>query len=149
MNKSRKKYIRDGRAPIPKSEAVSRVMSANKGTGTGPEVTFRRALWKAGLKGYRKNWKKVPGRPDIVFVTKKVAIFVNGCYWHRCPKCKLPLPKSNKEFWKKKFARNKARDKKKLEELQQLGWKTTVVWECEIKNDMKAVVKKVMKLIQT
>ena len=85
-----KKYIRDKRSPKPLSESTSKVMSANKAKNTKPEIALRKALWSEGYKGYRLNWKNVPGRPDIAYPGKKIAIFVNGCYWHRCPKCDLP-----------------------------------------------------------
>jgi DNA mismatch endonuclease (patch repair protein) len=77
-------YVRDKRSPVPKNEAVSRVMSANRAKNTKPELLLRKALWQAGARGYRLHYKRVPGRPDISFVSKKVAIFVNGCYWRRC-----------------------------------------------------------------
>jgi DNA mismatch endonuclease (patch repair protein) len=130
-----KEYIRDGRAPIPKSEVTSRVMSANRGKDTKPEILMRKALREVGIPGYRIHWKKVPGKPDIAYPGRKIAIFVNGCYWHRCPKCNLPLPKSNTDFWKAKFDRNKARDIKKKKDLEDLGWEVFVFWECEIKDD--------------
>lgn len=128
-------YIRDGRSPIPKSEVTSRVMRANRGKNTKPEILMRMALREAGIPGYRLHWKKVPGRPDIAYPGKKIAIFVNGCYWHRCPVCDLPLPKSNTAFWKAKFNRNKARDAKKKRDLEELGWKVFVIWECKIKEN--------------
>lgn len=78
-------YVRDKRSPVPKSEATSRVMSSNRGRDTAPELALRRALWAAGRRGYRLHYKQVPGRPDIAYPTKKIAIFVHGCYWHRCP----------------------------------------------------------------
>src|SRR5688572_12008011 len=106
-------YIRDKRSPKPKSETVSRVMSANKAKNSKPEVHLRKALWNQGAKGYRLHYKKVPGRPDICYVSKKVAIFVNGCFWHRCPHCNYQLPKTNTEFWKEKFGKNVNRDLKK------------------------------------
>lgn len=80
-------YLRDKRSPRPKSETVSRVMSANRAKDTRPEIVLRRMLWQAGARGYRLHHKRLPGRPDIAFVSKRVAIFVNGCYWHHCPKC--------------------------------------------------------------
>ena len=111
----RRKYVRDGRAPIPKSEVTSRVMSSNKAKDTKPEMILRKKLWSSGLRGYRLHLKEVPGRPDIAFPKRKLAIFVHGCFWHRCPHCNLPLPKSNREFWKNKFQRNIQRDKMKNE----------------------------------
>lgn len=138
--KSSKVYIRDGRAPIPEKEATSRVMSANKAKNTKPEITLRKALFNNGLRGYRLHWKKVPGRPDIAYPSKKIAIFVNGCFWHRCPYCKPSFPKSNVEFWKNKFKKNKERDKRKKRELEKVGWKVLVFWECQIKNDLETCV---------
>ncbi len=96
---------------------------------------MRIALREVGIPGYRLHWKKIPGKPDIVYPGKRIAIFVNGCYWHRCPMCNLPLPKSNFEFWKAKFNRNKARDAKKKKEIEAMGWKVFVIWECEIKKN--------------
>ena len=135
-----KKYSRDKRSPKPLNESTSKVMSANKAKNTKPELLLRKALWKKGHKGYRLNWKKVPGRPDIAFPGRKLAIFVNGCYWHRCPKCDLSLPKTNTQFWKEKFDNNAKRDKKKNDELISLGWKVIVIWECEIHSDLNKYV---------
>lgn len=119
---------------MPKSEAVSRVMSANRAKNSKPEMLLRRALWHAGHRGYRLHHKRVPGRPDISFVGRKVAIFVHGCYWHHCPKCNLLIPKNNADFWQAKFERNTARDRQKRTDLKRLGWKVITVWECDLKN---------------
>ena len=115
------------------SEATRHVMQANKSKNTKPELLVRRALRKAGLPGYRLHWKKCPGRPDICYPGRRVAIFVNGCFWHRCPHCNLPDPKSNKEFWQAKFARNRARDAQNHRDLVDRGWTVIVVWECALK----------------
>ena len=146
-NKMLKKYSRDKRSPKPLNESTSKVMSANKAKNTKPELLLRKALWKKGHKGYRLNWKKVPGRPDIAFPGRKLAIFVNGCYWHRCPKCDLPLPKTNTQFWKKKFDNNVKRDKKKEDELLSLDWIVLVFWECDIKSDISVSVDKISKVL--
>jgi DNA mismatch endonuclease, patch repair protein len=137
-------YYRDGRAPIPASEATSKSMSSNRGKNTRVEVDFRKALWAKGLKGYRLHAKDLPGRPDIVYRRQKVAIFIHGCFWHRCPKCKLSLPKSNPEFWREKFASNLERDKKNLILLNQTGWTVLTVWECEIKSNMNTALTEVV-----
>ena len=100
----KKTYIRDKRSPVPLNANVSRVMSSNKAKNTKPELRLRKALYAGGVRGYRINWKKVPGKPDIAFPGRKISIFINGCYWHRCPYCKLSLPKTNTEFWKEKFS---------------------------------------------
>lgn len=129
-------YTRDGRAPIPASEVVSKVMSANKAKNTKPELMFRKALWNSHVRGYRLHWKKVPGRPDIAFPGKKLAVFINGCYWHRCPYCHPHEPKTNSDFWKRKFETNVARDKIKIESLKAQSWDTVIIWECEIKKEL-------------
>ncbi len=140
---TKKVYSRDRRSPIAVSEAVSYTMSRIKGKNTKPELRLRKAMWTDGIRGYRLHWKKVAGRPDISFPGRKKAIFVNGCYWHRCPHCDLPLPKSNVDFWKEKFRRNKERDQRKLSELKELNWSTLVLWECEIKRDLDKCLNRV------
>jgi DNA mismatch endonuclease (patch repair protein) len=142
------KYLRDGRAPIPESEKISRVMSANRGEDTSPEMMLRGALRESGLSGYRLHWKNAPGRPDIAYPGKRVAIFTHGCYWHRCPHCDLPLPKSHTDFWNKKFERNKERDERKLKELEEAGWTTIVVWECRIKDDLESAIDNIRSVLE-
>lgn len=140
-------YSRDIRSPKPLNEGTSKVMSANKAKNTKPELLLRKALWHEGIKGYRLNWKKVPGRPDIAFPGRKVAIFVNGCYWHRCPKCDLPLPKTNTKFWQEKFDRNIVRDEKKNNDLLELGWNVFVFWECDIISKVDNVCVEIKKVL--
>ncbi len=115
------------------SAATRRVMQANKSKNTKPELKVRHALREAGLPGYRLHWKKCAGRPDICYPGRKIAIFVNGCFWHRCPHCNLSEPKSNVEFWQAKFARNRARDERNYQSLMAQGWTVLVVWECALK----------------
>ena len=142
-----KEYVRDKRSPVPSGQNVSRVMSANKAKGTLPELKLRKALRDIGLSGYRLNKKDIPGRPDIAFVGKKVAIFINGCFWHRCPRCDLPLPKSNIDFWKDKFEKNVNRDRDKKGSLESDGWTVLVIWECEIKQDIDGVVSRIRSVL--
>lgn len=144
---STKQYIRDGRAPIPKNPITSVVMSANKAKNTTPELLLRKALYGAGLIGYRLHPKTIPGRPDISFTKRKIGIFVNGCFWHRCPYCKLPLPRSNKKFWGKKFADNIDRDKRKIKELRKNEWKTLTVWECQLNKNLNKEINKIINLL--
>ena len=115
--------------------AIKKSMQGNKRANTKPEMLVRQRLRQAGLTGYRLQWKKAPGRPDIAFPGRKVAIFVNGCFWHRCPHCSPSVPKRNVEFWEAKFARNVARDAKAQAELAKAGWTSIVIWECELKRD--------------
>lgn len=142
-------YIRDGRAPLPVKESTSRVMSANKARDTQPEVFFRKALWKRGVRGYRINWKKAPGRPDIAFPSRKIAIFVNGCFWHRCPYCRPNLPKTHSSFWLQKFRKNVERDKAKRLQLKRAGWRVVTAWECQLKKDIQRSVAKVERVLST
>lgn len=120
------------KVPKPTSEVTTKVMKANKRKDTKPELVVRKRLWDAGLRGYRLQWK-VPGRPDVAWPGKKVAVFVNGCFWHRCPHCNLPIPKSNIEYWVVKFERNQERDERNLDALIESGWKVHVIWECQLK----------------
>lgn len=115
--------------------AIRRSMQGNKRADTKPEMLVRQRLRAAGLTGYRLQWKKAPGRPDIAFPGRKVAIFVNGCFWHRCPHCHPSTPKRNTEFWEAKFSRNVERDARALAELEELGWTAITVWECQLKRD--------------
>lgn len=119
-------------APPATNENVRKSMRGNKRADTRPELVVRARLRAAGLSGYRLQWK-VPGHPDVAWPGKKVALFVNGCFWHRCPHCNLSLPKSNVEYWVVKFARNVERDEQSRAALEALGWKVHVVWECQLK----------------
>jgi DNA mismatch endonuclease (patch repair protein) len=137
-----KQYSRDKRSPVPVSATASKVMSSIKGKNTKPELLFRRALWSSGFKGYRLHWK-VEGRPDIAFPGKKLAIFIHGCYWHRCPICNLPKPKANRTFWADKFEKNVARDDRKRSALESEGWTVLTFWECSIKKDISSLIHQV------
>lgn len=119
-------------------------MKANRARDTGPELQLRAALRSAGLGGYRLAWNKAPGRPDVAYPGKHVAVFVHGCYWHRCPICDKPLPKNNSQFWQTKFIRNQERDARKKRELEKAGWRVVQVWECQIKKDIEACVNMVV-----
>jgi DNA mismatch endonuclease (patch repair protein) len=112
---------------------VRNVMRANRARDTGPERALRRALRAAGFPGYRLNWRGAPGRPDVTYPGRRVAIFVHGCFWHRCPRCQLGLPKSNQGFWANKFELNQARDARNRTELEGRGWIVHEVWECEVR----------------
>lgn len=122
-------------ALVRRRAAVRKSMQGNKRRDTKPELLVRQRLRAAGLTGYRLDWAKAPGRPDIAFPGRKVAIFVNGCYWHRCPHCSPSVPRKNVEFWEAKFRRNVERDTRALAELEELGWLAITIWECELKRD--------------
>lgn len=114
------------------SDATRKAMRANKRRDTKPELVLRKRLREAGLTDYRIDWQ-APGHPDIAWPGKKVAVFVNGCFWHRCPYCKLSMPKSNIEYWSVKFDNNVNRDKRNIALLEDDGWKVHVIWECQLK----------------
>ena len=136
-------------APKPLSAATRHVMQANKSKNTKPELKVRAALREAGLSGYRLHWKKAPGKPDICFPGRHVAIFVNGCFWHRCPKCNPSQPKRNVEFWEAKFRRNVERDHAAVAALTQMGWTPITIWECELKKDrIDATMEKVIEQVR-
>ena len=121
-------------APPPATnEHVRKSMQGNKGKNTKPEMLVRARLRAAGLTGYRLQWK-VPGRPDIAWPGKRVALFINGCFWHRHEGCPYATtPKSHVEYWVVKFDRNVERDERNLQALREAGWTVHVIWECQLK----------------
>jgi DNA mismatch endonuclease (patch repair protein) len=127
--------------------AIRKSMKSNRNRDTKPEILLRQSLWNSGLKGYRKNFNKLPGKPDIFFPRKKISIFINGCFWHQCPRCRPPRPKSNNAFWNRKLDNNIKRDKRNYSILKKQGIKVIIVWECELKSDLKKVINKIKKYI--
>lgn len=112
-------------------------MSRVKSKHTSPEMHVRKKLRSLGHH-YRLHGDDLPGRPDIVFRGRRKAIFVHGCFWHRHDdvNCKLTrTPKSNLEFWNKKFEANVLRDERNRQELRSLGWDVLVLWECQLPDD--------------
>jgi DNA mismatch endonuclease (patch repair protein) len=108
-------------------------MQAVKSKDTSPELCVRRLLRSQGYR-YRIHLSNLPGSPDVVFPGRKKAIFVHGCFWHghACHRG-ARKPKSNSEYWSSKIARNAERDTKHLASLKQAGWRSLVIWECEIR----------------
>ena len=132
-----------GQKPISQNVAASNRMKANKGKNTRLEVRFRKELWARRIRGYRVNVSDLPGKPDIVFPKKKLAIFIHGCFWHSCPKCNRSNPKHNNEFWANKFRANKVRDAVVEVRLLQSSWKVIIIWECEIKRDLNLSIERI------
>jgi DNA mismatch endonuclease, patch repair protein len=120
----------DTLSPAERSERMRRVRSRD----TQPELRLRGLVWALGYR-YRKNIKGVVGNPDLAFVGRKRAIFLHGCFWHR-HNCAAGsrTPKSRVEFWTAKFESNVCRDAKVKNKLRGAGWKSLVVWECQLKN---------------
>lgn len=110
----------------------SRMMSGIRGRDTKPEIIVRKYLHAVGLR-FRIAPRNLPGKPDIVLPKYRAAVFVHGCFWHRHEGCKYAAtPKSNAEFWQKKLDANVARDRRASEQLAHLGWRTIVIWECDL-----------------
>jgi len=105
-------------------------MSRIRGVDTKPEIIVRSILHRAGFR-FRLHVKRLPGKPDIVLPKHRTVVFVNGCFWHRHDCGRFRMPKSNTDYWKDKFDKNAARDKRNAASLRDLGWKVVIVWECE------------------
>lgn len=120
-------------------------MSMIKCRDTNPEISLRKLLFANGVRGYRINYK-LKGKPDVVFPKQKLAVFVDGCFWHKCPKCFVE-PRTNKVFWKEKINSNIKRDKDVNKQLKKMGWKIIRIWEHEIKNE-KIIKRKVIDRIK-
>ncbi|MFY9852871.1 MAG: very short patch repair endonuclease [Terracidiphilus sp.] len=121
----------DNLSPRRRSENMRLIRSQ----GTKPEITVRKALWGLGYRGYRLSCSGLPGKPDIVFNRRKLAIFVHGCFWHshNCREGKRK-PKSNQGYWLPKLESNKKRDMKVRGILSRSGWKVLTIWECQTQN---------------
>lgn len=119
------------------------VMSKNRSRGArSTERALRARLAAARLQGWRMHPTTVIGRPDFIFPRAGLAIFVDGCFWHKCPKHKN-LPTTNREFWSDKIARNMARDKEVNRTLRRLGWRVLRIWEHDLKERPETVVPRI------
>ena len=116
------------------SEIRSRTMRAVKSSNTGPEMIVRRLLHRMGYR-YRLHCADLPGKPDIVFRSRRKAILVNGCFWHGhgCARGDR-VPRTNSEYWSIKISSNVARDARQSRILSELGWRVLVIWECDLRN---------------
>lgn len=113
----------------------SALMARIRGKNTKPEILVRKFVSRLGYR-YRLHGKGLPGTPDLVFPQRRKVIFVHGCFWHRHKNCKkATTSKTRTEFWSKKFADNKKRDRAKVAQLKRAGWDCLIVWECET-NDL-------------
>lgn len=110
------------------------LMARVRGKDTKPEIIVRKTAFALGYR-YRLHRRDLSGSPDLVFVGRRKAIFVHGCFWHRHKGCsKTTTPKIRKKFWQSKFDANIRRDAKNVRELRSAGWKVLVIWECETAN---------------
>lgn len=111
-------------------------MAAIRGADTKPELLIRRQLHALGFR-YRLHDKKLPGRPDLVFSRYRAVLFINGCFWHGHDCDLFKWPKTRPEFWRAKIGGNVARDLRNEKELEALGWRVGVVWECALKGPQR------------
>ncbi|PKN67340.1 MAG: very short patch repair endonuclease [Deltaproteobacteria bacterium HGW-Deltaproteobacteria-15] len=109
-----------------------RIMRANRGKNTGPEVSVRKAFYSKGFR-YRLHDRNLPGRPDMVFKPQKAVVFVHGCFWHGHSCRRKPHAKSNCSYWQQKIEANKRRDLETRNELLQKNWRILVIWECAVR----------------
>lgn len=119
-------------------------MSRNRGTRTGPEERLRKALWHTGFR-YRIH-HGLPGKPDIVFPSMKLVVFVDGCFWHGCP-LHYQAPLHNAAFWQEKITANRKRDMNVTSRLEAEGWQVLRFWEHEVKSDLAFCVSQVSKAL--
>lgn len=142
VERALQKYLPDGRFQNVPS-ARSRVMRAIRSRGNrSTEVRLRYALVGAGLSGWRMHPADIPGTPDFVFDRERVVVFVDGCFWHGCPSCRS-APKTNRAFWRAKFARNTQRDQHTINTLRSSGFSVLRLWEHELKVDTRACVRRI------
>jgi DNA mismatch endonuclease (patch repair protein) len=111
----------------------SRIMASVRSKGNrSTEQLMAKLLRKAGLRGYRRHWK-IAGKPDFAWPDRKIALFVDGCFWHGCRKCNRPS-KSNVSFWREKVFNNRRRDLRVSRKLRREGWTVLRVWECAVES---------------
>lgn len=128
-------------------EQRKRIMASVKRRDTAPELELRRALYANGLRGWRCDYRKAPGRPDIAWPRRKVAIFVDGAFWHGHPS--RHKPGRSGRYWDEKIAGNVARDNRVTQALEEAGWVVLRIWDFEIRKDLESVVKKIETILRS
>ena len=142
-NSKRRPEGKDMFSPARRSEIMSNI----RGRDTKPELRVRSLLHGLGYR-FRLHRRDLPGRPDIVLPAHKVAVLVHGCWWHLhrgCPAGRLPT--ANRSFWKRKLEDNRERDRLNLIRLRRAGWRTVVLWECDIENDLERVSRRLLRVL--
>lgn len=128
-------------------EERSALMARIRSKDTKPEMTVRKLIFSMGYR-YRLHQKNLPGKPDLVFPSKKKVILVHGCFWH-AHTCKRGFrPKTNIEFWCKKLDANRLRDEKTLAQLNGMGWRCLTIWECQI-GDLEQLATQISQFLET
>jgi DNA mismatch endonuclease (patch repair protein) len=129
----------------------SALMAKIRGTNTKPEVFVRSALHRAGFR-FRLHGRTLPGRPDIVLAKHRTVVFVHGCFWHRHGCTLSSEPATRRAFWREKFARNVARDRRTAAALRRAGWRVLTVWECSLRTAARseqAIARLVRRIVST
>jgi DNA mismatch endonuclease (patch repair protein) len=120
-------------------------MAAVKSKHTSPEVELRKALYAAGVRGWRCHYRRAPGRPDIAWPARRVAVFVDGAFWHGHPS--RYRPGRSGAYWDEKIAKNKERDRRDDAALDELGWRVLRLWDFEVKRDLDGSVNRVREIL--
>ena len=129
-------------------EVRSRIMAQVKSKGMKPEMKVRRLLHGLGYR-YRLHRPDLPGRPDLVFPSRRKVIFVNGCFWHYHRGCeRVRVPATNRDYWVGKLEGNRDRDERNLAALEKLGWSVMTAWECELR-DMETSTVRLVEFLET
>ena len=140
-------FMRRAREFVDAGEAPWEANPANRGRDIKPKLLLRRALLKSGMFGFRVNYRIGTTHVDVAFPSKWAAVEVRGCYWHRCPVCKLGLPKTDTDFWERKFALNVERDARARESLIGGGWTPLEFWEHELDEALPGCVERVRRAL--
>lgn len=146
MEKILKKKLKAGKfVNVPPKR--SKAMAAIKGHGNiTTELRLRLALVRKGIRGWKLQPRGITGSPDFFFPVQQIAIFVDGCFWHGCPKCGH-VPKTNQAFWKEKIMRTKQRDKEMAVKLESIGTRVIRFWEHEVRDNIDSIVVTIKKLL--
>lgn len=126
-------------------ERRSALMARIRDKDTAPELLLRRELWRRGFR-YRLHRRLHGARPDLIFVGARVVVFIDGCFWHGCPRHYIP-PTGNATYWSAKIERNRARDLRNNDALTEAGYTVLRFWECEIKSELFGVVARISRAI--
>ena len=126
---------------LTRTEQMARI----RGRDTTPELALRRSLWAKGMR-YRVHHAGLPGRPDVVFPGKRVAVFIDGCFWHGCPKHYV-RPRTREDFWAAKLRANVDRDRRQTLELEATGWQVLRLWEHQVFEELEESVRQVEQLL--
>ena len=119
------------------AERRSEIMSHIRSKGTAPEMAVRRLVFRLGYR-YRLHRKDLPGKPDLVFSSRRKAIFVHGCFWHQHRGCvDSRIPRTNQAYWIPKLERNNKRDKSNRAKLAKMGWRSLAIWGCWTRNTLR------------